>query len=160
MLSWKGWVLIRGAGGSWVGGGDGCAGVGGGGWLRNSAAAGATAASFSPGQIKMGPNAWKFQPNQNAKTSFTFDLFKKLYMIIIRQICWCPSRSFFSAIPILVQITPFLLNAVSWHSTKRSFLVSYFSYQSYLGGSAWCPNIETVPAIRPSSCFAYLGPSR
>ena len=77
MLSLKGWVLIGGAGGSWVGGGDGCAGVGGGGWLRNSAAAGATAASFSPGQIKMGPNAWKFQPNQNSKTSFTFDLFKK-----------------------------------------------------------------------------------
>ena len=95
MLSWKGWVLIGGAGGSWVGGGDGCAGVGGGGWLRNSAAAGATAASFSPGQIKMGPNAWKFQPNQNAKTSFTFDLFKQLYMIVIRQICWCPSRSIF-----------------------------------------------------------------
>ena len=75
MLSWKGWVLIGGAGGSWVGEGDGCAGVGGGGWLRNSAAAGATAASFSPGQIKMGPNAWKFQPNQNAKTSFTFFFF-------------------------------------------------------------------------------------
>ena len=95
MLSWKGWVLIGGAGGSWVGGGDGCAGVGGGGWLRNSAAAGATAASFSPGQIKMGPNAWKFKPNQNSKTSFTFDLFKKSHMIIIKQICWCPSRSIF-----------------------------------------------------------------
>ena len=60
MLSLKGWVLIGGAGGSWVGGGDGCAGVGGGGWLRNSAAAGATAASFHPAKSRWVPMRGNF----------------------------------------------------------------------------------------------------